>query len=323
MRSYNLFILRTFFCLTVLFVCSISAYSQTVEKPIDEFVPKIITSEKTENTQTSLISESQTEIPEAETEPTVEKEISVADLLLKSKGDSSIPKKTIEFEKPQFHKTEPVADQPSDENKIEEKSALLDGRRAKWEIEGGSTEYGVEIGYAHEIATWMSGPKPWDIRGHRQFLASVRYGRILGTRGIVTFSYAIEFIPISLAIGNQTENKEFRTNPNVAPTKRTTNYGFAINPTSFRFIFFPKLRLRPFIFAGLGASYHIKPVPIESGTKWNMQFDFGVGGQYMLSKTKAVQFGYRYYHLSNVYLSNYNPGYNTNVFFVGYSVFKK
>lgn len=193
----------------------------------------------------------------------------------------------------------------------------------KWEIAENSVEYGIEGGFAPDIATWMSGPKPWDISGHKHFLASLRWGKILGTRGIVTYSYAIEFVPLSVAIGNQTENKEHRTNPLAPPTKRTNNFGAAINPTSFRFIFFPQYRLRPFIFSGLGISYHLKPVPVESGTKWNLAWDFGFGGQYMLSKTKAIQFGYRYYHLSNVYLSNYNPGYNSNVYFVGYSIFKK
>jgi len=194
----------------------------------------------------------------------------------------------------------------------------------KWEIPTGSTEYGAEFGFAPDIATWMSGPKPWDISGHRQLLASVRWGKIIGTKGIVTFSYAFEFIPLSLAIGNEVKNKNYAPGSSTEnPTKRETTYGFVINPASFRFIFLPKLRLRPFIGSGIGPSYHVKPIPIPTGTRWNLMIDFQIGGQYMLSKTRAIQFGYRYFHQSNVYLSDYNPGYNTNVYFIGYSIFKK
>jgi len=170
----------------------------------------------------------------------------------------------------------------------------------------------------------MSGPKVWDISGHRQQLGSLRWGRILGTKGIVTFSWAFEFIPLSLAIGNEVTNKNYTPGSTTqSPTKRETTYGFTINPASFRFIFFPKFRLRPFIGSGIGPSYHFKSIPIASGTKWNLMIDFQIGGQYMLSEKKAIQFGYRYFHLSNLYLAAYNPGYNTNVYFVGYSIFKK
>lgn len=195
---------------------------------------------------------------------------------------------------------------------------------AEWEIPRGSIEYGVEFGYAPDIATWMSGPKIWDISGHKQLAVSVRWGRILGTKGFVTFSYAFEFAPISLAIGNEVINKDYTPGSTTQqPTKRETTYGFHINPASFRFIFLPQWRLRPFIGSGIGPAYHVKPVPIPEGSRWNLLIDFQIGGQYMLSKTRAVQFGYRYYHLSNVYLSDYNPGYNTNMYFIGYSIFKK
>lgn len=205
----------------------------------------------------------------------------------------------------------------------EETTQADDDKTAKWEIPRGSVEYGAEFGYAPNIATWMSGPKIWDISGHKQLVASVRWGRILGTKGIVTFSYAIEFAPISLAIGNEVVNENFTPGSLMQPpTKRETTYGVHINPASFRFIFFPKLRLRPFIGSGIGPSYHLKNVPIPSGTKWNLMIDFQIGGQYMLSKKRAVQFGYRYFHLSNVYLSDFNPGYNTNMYFFGYSIFK-
>ena len=193
-----------------------------------------------------------------------------------------------------------------------------------WKIPRGSIEYGAEFGFAPNIATWLTGEKEWDTSGHKHLAASLRWGRILGSKGNVTFSYAAEFIPLSLAIGNEVVNKNFTPGSTTqSPTKRETTYGFVINPINFRFIFFPKYRLRPFVGTALGGSYHLKNVPIPSGTKWNLMTDFQIGGQYMMSEKKAIQFGYRYFHLSNVYLSDFNPGYNVNMFFIGYSIFKK
>jgi hypothetical protein len=203
-------------------------------------------------------------------------------------------------------------------------SSSQTNQRDRWKIPRGSIEYGVEVGYAPNIALWLSGPKPFDTSDHQHLAASVRWGRILGTKGIVTFSYAFEFTPLSLAIGNEVENRNYTPGSTTQPqTVRETTYGFAIVPASFRFIFFPKYRLRPFIGSAVGPSYHFKPVPIPTGSKWNLLLDFQIGGQYMISETRALQFGYRYYHLSNVYLSNFNPGYNTNMIFVGYSIFRR
>jgi hypothetical protein len=191
-------------------------------------------------------------------------------------------------------------------------------------IPDGSTEWGVELGIAGDIATWMSGPKYYDTGNRGHIAGSLRWGRILGTRGHVTYSWAVEVLPINIALNNEVDNRRYIAGAPASEPRRNreATWGVGINPASFRFIFFPQYRLRPHIGAGFGIVRHYKRVPTVEGTKTNFQVDFQIGGQYMLKENKALNFGYRYYHLSNLYLFDFNPGYNVNMWFVGYSVFK-
>ncbi|MDQ3181190.1 MAG: acyloxyacyl hydrolase [Acidobacteriota bacterium] len=248
--------------------------------------------------------------------PAAAEEVSLSEFMAKSDFSSD--------RKVDSAKTDTAADKKNADKSAKIKDDSEQENRTDWKIPRGSIEYGAEFGFAPNIATWLTGGKVWDISRHKHLATSVRWGRILGTNGNVTFSYAVEFIPLSLTIGNEVVNKNYTPgSATESPTKRETTYGFVISPANFRFIFFPKFRLRPFLGSALGPSYHFKNVPIPSGSKWNLMLDFQIGGQYMLSEKKAIQFGYRYFHLSNVYLSNYNPGYNVNMFFIGYSIFKK
>lgn len=217
----------------------------------------------------------------------------------------------------------PVEPKPFDVRKINADPPPLGRSSGRWVIPDGATEYGVEFGYAPDIATWMSGPKYYDINDRGHILGAVRWGKILGTRAFVTYSWAVEIIPLNVALNNEVDNPNYlEGSVGEPPRNREHTWGVGINPASFRFIFFPQYRLRPQLGAGFGIVRHYSRVPTVEGTKMNFQVDFQIGGQYMLKENKALNFGYRYYHFSNLYLFNFNPGYNVNMFFVGYSVFK-
>ncbi|MEP7211573.1 MAG: acyloxyacyl hydrolase [Acidobacteriota bacterium] len=225
---------------------------------------------------------------------------------------------------PAAAQNKPATDDTADEKQGSAVPSRLARSKGPWVIPDGSTEWGVELGIAGDIATWMSGPKYYDIENRGHIAGSFRWGRILGTRGQVTYSWAIEVLPINIALGNEVDNPRYIAGAPAGEPRRNreATWGVGINPASFRFIFFPRYRLRPQIGSGFGIVRHYKRVPTVEGTKMNFQFDFQVGGQYMLKENKALNFGYRYYHLSNLYLFNFNPGYNVNMWFVGYSVFK-
>jgi len=193
----------------------------------------------------------------------------------------------------------------------------------RWVIPDGATEWGFELGVAWDAATWMSGPKYYDLDDRGHILGSLRWGKVLGTRAFVTYSWAIEVMPLNVALNNEVDNPRYLAGAVNEPRRnREATHGLAINPASFRFIFFPQYRLRPQVGAGFGIAHHFKRMPTVEGTKMNFQADFQIGGQYMLKENKALNFGYRYFHSSNLYIFDFNPGYNMNMWFVGYSIFK-
>jgi hypothetical protein len=286
-----------------------------IQTDVEESIDKIGANKETPNVKTEWLPD-ETKVEEKLKMLNAAQKISLSEL--KVKEDFSFSRKA------NLAKTDTFANKKNTDESAEIVEEYKQENPEPWKIPRGSIEYGAEVGFAPNIATWLTGEKEWDTSRHKHLAASVRWGRILGSKGNVTFSYAAEFIPLSLAIDNEVVNENFTSGSTTqSPTKRETTYGFVINPINFRFIFFPKYRLRPFVGSALGGSYHLKNVPIPSGTKWNLMTDFQIGGQYMLSEKKAIQFGYRYFHLSNVYLSDFNPGYNVNMFFIGYSIFKK
>lgn len=194
-----------------------------------------------------------------------------------------------------------------------------------WKLARGAKHLNVELGYSPFAPTNFNG-REYDTRGRRFMLASFRWGRVIGTAKGVTYEYQIEATPLALAIKNEVRNPAFQSaaaTPLVPPTVRETTYGFGIAPAGFRFLFLPKKRLKPFIALHAGFIFFKKPVPVPDSLSYDFTGDFGGGLQYQIKRNKALSFGYRYYHISNMNIGAVNPGYNAQVFYIGYSFFYK
>ncbi len=177
----------------------------------------------------------------------------------------------------------------------------------------GSSQYGMEFGFAPTQPTFFSGIKEYNTSGRRFAMTSFRLGHIVGTRGGVTYQYLFEVMPLSMALKNETKSGDQKK------TKRTNTYAFGIEPIGFRFLFRPNSRLKPYVQSGAGFIFSAKPIPVPDGLSTNFIGDFGGGMVYSVTPTRLVNFGYRYFHISNMNLGKINPGYNANVFYVGYS----
>jgi len=106
---------------------------------------------------------------------------------------------------------------------------------------------------------------------------------------------------------------------------RETTYGFGISPANFRFTFLPNRRIKPFLKLGAGFLYFNKPLPISESGHYQFMGDYGGGFMVHLKNSKQfLTFGYRYFHISNANIHGKinNPGYNANIFYVGFSFFK-
>jgi len=195
-----------------------------------------------------------------------------------------------------------------------------------WQLRRGEKEIGVELGFSPLQPTFLSGKKEYDSTGRKFGMLSLHWGRNIGTTKGVSFEYRIEIIPVALGFKNEVKNPAFKdaqTTPNISPTVRETTYGFGFTPVGFRFFFLPEKRLKPFLSADAGFIFFKKPVPIPESTSYDFIGSFGGGVQYQIKRNKAISVGYRYFHISNMNIGEVNPGYNANVFYIGYSFFYK
>ncbi|MGI8638555.1 MAG: acyloxyacyl hydrolase [Pyrinomonadaceae bacterium] len=195
-----------------------------------------------------------------------------------------------------------------------------------YKLRRGEKELNIEVGYSPFQPTFLSGKKEYDTTGRSFGMVNLRWGRVIGTVKSVIYEYQIEVTPIVLAFKNEVKNPAFQnaqTTPNVPPTRRETTSGYGFSPVGFRFLFLPEKRLKPFVAAHAGFMFFRKPVPLPDTLTYDFTGDFGGGLQYQIKRNKAVTFGYKYFHISNINIGETNPGYNANVFYVGYSFFYK
>jgi hypothetical protein len=211
-------------------------------------------------------------------------------------------------------------------NRLQPKIGQDEPDAAGWKLRRGEKEIAVEVGFSPFQPTFLSGQKEYDTTGRKFGMLSLRWGRNIGTAKGVSFEYRIEIIPVALAFKNEVENpayKDAQATPNISPTIRETTYGFGFTPAGFRFFFLPKKRLKPFLSAEAGFMFFKKPVPGPISTSYDFIGSFGGGLQYQIERDKAISIGYRYFHISNMNIGQMNPGYNANIFYIGYSFFYK
>jgi opacity protein-like surface antigen len=199
--------------------------------------------------------------------------------------------------------------------------------KESWKLRRGSKEWAMEFGYAPMQPTFFSGRKEYDTDGRQFAIGSFRWGRVIGTSRGVTYEYLFEAMPIALAIKNEVVNSSYTPDENKLEkssyTVRQNTYGAAIHPAGFRFVFLPTRRLKPYVQTSAGFIFTRKPIPVPESPSYNFSGDFGGGLMYSLDRNRTINFGYRYFHISNMNIGEINPGYNANIFYVGLSSFYK
>ncbi|MGC2237556.1 MAG: acyloxyacyl hydrolase [Pyrinomonadaceae bacterium] len=190
----------------------------------------------------------------------------------------------------------------------------------------GEKEWNIDFGYSPIPPTNFDGTSEYNITGRKLGLAAVRWGRIIGTAKGISWQYLIEAVPLTVSLKNEVANPYYispSATPNEPATKRETSYGVGISPLAFRFYFLPKNRIKPFVQFGAGILYMNKPTPLPETSKFNFTGYFGGGFLIHTSRNRAISLSYRYFHISNANTQHLNPGYNANVFSIGYSFFYK
>jgi hypothetical protein len=239
------------------------------------------------------------------------------------------------IEKESFIKKETGFFKPAENRLISPKSAApradepeTPTERSVYRARRGAREYNFEVGIAPFDPTHFTGEKTYNTTGRKLGALNFRVGRVIGTPKSITVTYLFGFTPLVVARANEVRNPAYvspTATPNVLPTKRETSYGFGATPANFRFTFFPGSRVKPFAQVGAGVLFFNKPMPIPESRRLQFTGDFGGGFiVHLMNPKQFMTFGYKYFHISNGNIGGkkWNPGYNANVFYIGFSFFK-
>lgn len=184
-------------------------------------------------------------------------------------------------------------------------------------------EFGLWLGYSFD------SPHVIGTTSERQLgLLAFHFGRTLFDKGSISLQYTLDVMPLALVGQPKITKIIFTTPPPVTtfvPGSREYVYGGGINPIGLKMNFLRQRRLQPFLASTAGFIASVKPVPIDvpGGTQFNFDFDFQGGVQYFNhSHDRAWMLGYKLHHISNANRQDLNPGMDSNVFFIGYSLIK-
>ncbi|MBI3652285.1 MAG: acyloxyacyl hydrolase [Acidobacteria bacterium] len=152
-------------------------------------------------------------------------------------------------------------------------------------------------------------------------ILGLRYARVFASGKIAVLKYTIDAIPFALL---SYRNKDFV--PTAAEVSRQrahpTVYGVGTAPLGFQINFRPQRRLQPFANFSGGCLYLSAPVPNQLGKQFNFTAELGVGAQILTRSHRAISLGYKLHHISNAGRGTINPGFGSNLFYIGFSVFK-
>jgi Lipid A 3-O-deacylase (PagL). len=176
----------------------------------------------------------------------------------------------------------------------------------------------------NEFGIWGSGSfnSPTLIgttESSRIALVGIRFARVLGTRNQLTFKYTLDVIPVAFLSFPQST---FAQSSPLVPGPRRGVFGMGISPIGFQVSFRRGRQIQPFVGTSGGFIDFVKAVPDANGTRFNFAADFGGGLQIFTRLDRAITVGYKYHHLSNGNRGLVNPGFDTNLLYVGFSFFR-
>ena len=205
---------------------------------------------------------------------------------------------------------------------------------ANSEAEGKGTEgtspqggvYGFERA-ATELGFWGGGslggtPVTGAAEQTRLGLVAFRYARVFSRGDNLAFKYTLDVplaqlsCPPAQVMGAQAPNGPAQL------AERRTITGAGLSPVGFQVNFRRRERVQPFVQASGGFIYFGERVPDSGGAQLNFTTDFGGGVQWKAGSRRAWTVGYRYHHVSNDWRAGVHPGFDSNLFYAGFSIFR-
>lgn len=180
----------------------------------------------------------------------------------------------------------------------------------------GKNEYSVWGGFSPDSNTFIKGTgRTPDARFG---IVAFRYARRFNFSDSVNVKYTADVVPAAFL--NYPDIELTVGPPFIVPT-RPMRYAFGVAPLGGQLNFRPRKKYQPFLGMSGGLLYMNKRTPNFSGTRFQYTADVGGGVEIRLKDKKALTLGYKYYHISNGNRGLSNPGFDNNLFYVGYTFF--
>lgn len=208
---------------------------------------------------------------------------------------------------------------------------------------GSKNTFSALVEYANDSSHIVLGMAP-----NRKFAAlGIQYERSLMSKRNFNLRYAAEFRPLILerditdietvsVAGIPGANVGLPvavthcvpgTEVFVVISRQTTcshrwSYAQGLSPFGSRLNLLPNHRLQPIgsLFAGYMLSS--KKIPVDAAGSFNFTFEVGAGLEYFLSSSRSIRFEYQIQHFSNAYTALQNPGVDSGLFKLSYTIGK-
>ena len=173
-------------------------------------------------------------------------------------------------------------------------------------------DFQMLAGYSPASSTWIG--KADD----RKFaLAGFTYSYRCWALHSADISYTTGVLPVAVMLQPALRNSR-AFSPRVVPAHAV--YGVGVLPLGFT-AHFGRRAVQPFFEMHGGIIASTEPVPSNApdATGLNFLFDLGPGLRFKIGDYHAISIGYKFLHISNAHTTNFNPGVDNNVIFVGFS----
>jgi opacity protein-like surface antigen len=180
----------------------------------------------------------------------------------------------------------------------------------------------------NELSVWGGGsPDSTSFIGKTQDarfgIVAARYARRFNNNDTVNLRYTADFVPAASLSFPFFQAVPIGANTFRVDRVRRRVYAYGIAPLGLQLNFRPRKKVQPFVSASGGFLYFREQIPDFNGTRFNFTVEAGGGVDFRMRKNRAVTVGYKYYHISNGYRGLENPGFDNNLFYVGYRFLSK
>lgn len=152
-------------------------------------------------------------------------------------------------------------------------------------------------------------------------LIAFRYARVVSRGDNLAFKYTLD-VPFAQMSFPPAQAQGTQPNGPAQLVGRRNITGAGLSPVGFQVNFRRRERVQPFVQASGGFLYFGERVPDSGGAHLNFTTDFGGGVQWKAGTRRAWTVGYRYHHVSNGYRAGVQPGFDSNLFYAGFSIFR-